>query len=238
VNNQLQLAINVLEDMIERVDIQAYESPNSEDRVYAGHKWNAFIEARRAMLAVAAINTLAAICRAAAPSAPDTAAFAVGDRVWHIGFYESATVIAIDEDSPEGWIVVRRDGFPVGDKFKYLERNLSLYYDQPQPAAPWPTPVVKQPSPVPVSAAQRLAVQLSKAQREALEDVRDCKVQRHWMSDNYQARPNIREPHKVRHLKATVDKLKKLGVVRESERIDNWHNVTITELGREALLRR
>lgn len=81
-------------------------------------------------------------------------------------------------------------------------------------------------------------LKLSNAQFLALEDVRDCKVQRHWMADRYNARPNLRTPHKAHHLKVTVSKLITLKLVRESEKIDDWYNVTITELGRASLARR
>ncbi len=88
-----------------------------------------------------------------------------------------------------------------------------------------------------VTAPDRAAVRLSKAQWTALEDVSDCKVARHWMADRYNVRTNLRPPHKFHYAKVTVHKLITLGLVHESEKIGDWHNVSITDLGRAALSR-
>jgi len=78
----------------------------------------------------------------AAPSAPDTAAFKVGDRVMNTRHNMVGTVINVPTLN---WLRVQTEWLYDGE-FDWRANEVALYYDQPQPAAPWPTPVVKQSS--------------------------------------------------------------------------------------------
>lgn len=76
------------------------------------------------------------------------------------------------------------------------------------------------------------ATRLSDVQSDALKAVRDCSVTRHWMADKYVARNNGKVWH-IRHI--TMQKLIKLGMVVESKKSGDWHTVTITDAGKQAL---
>lgn len=88
------------------------------------------------------------------------------------------------------------------------------------------------PQPAPVTVAPR--VKLTKAQREALEAVRDGKVSRHWASINY-VRSGLPNKPNMTITKATMHKLLELDLVRETTQRNDWHNVVITEAGIAAL---